>query len=108
MNKLDALREFLAKVEAGEWDTALAFQAFDGNHLTTVSYTYNGSLDAAKALHKAVLPFYEINLTFDFCHVFPPVDDGEQRAYTGLCDKKPARAWLIAILKALIAQDEHP
>jgi hypothetical protein len=112
----DALITLLAKVEAGEWDIKLALKALPESHVSD-SYDWvdpigwasrafhNGSLDAAKALHEAVLPGYHLNLALDFCHVLPEGNDGDQRASSGYCDGNPARAWLIAILKALIAQD---
>jgi hypothetical protein len=101
-DRKDALIELLAKVEAGEWHNDGTSWLF-GNDWPNVHGAFHGSLDAAKALHEAVLPEWHINLTFDFCSVFPSGNDGEQLAHTGQCNENPARAWLIAILKALIA-----
>jgi hypothetical protein len=109
-DRKDALTELLAKVEAGD---ALPrdFRCLEVS-MQDARYTemppaarlaYKGSLDAAKALHEAVLQGWHINLTLDFCSVFPDGNDGEQLAHTGQCNDNPARAWLIAILKALIA-----
>ena len=70
---------------------------------------FDGSLDAAKALHEAVLGYdWDIDnfsLGGDVC-----LRRGRplEREY-GLVDMDPARAWLIAIIEALIAEcDETP
>lgn len=62
----------------------------------------NGSLDAAKALHEAVLPGweYDIDSVSGVC-VYPDDLDGAQ---IGIASD-PARAWLLAILEALIDKD---
>lgn len=72
---------------------------------------YHGSLDAAKALHDAVLPGYGYGIigpmsdnTCRACCV-PKVDNPPE--YYGQ-SQSPARAWLLAILEALIAQEPTP
>lgn len=67
-----------------------------------VNRAHQGSLDAAKALHKAVLPRHYAQV-----HMWPMpemcrVDIGG--GHTGR-DDNPARAWLIAVIKALIAEE---
>ena len=99
-DRKDALTELLAKVEAGGsiWpahldDTGLSDRPF-GN-------AYNGSLDAAKALHEAVLPDHRARIDVGKKYrawIITP-DNEKFDAYS----TNPARAWLIAILKALIA-----
>jgi hypothetical protein len=109
-DRKDALVKLLAKVEAGEWDTVLSFSAFDGKHLTIISQAYKGSLDAAKALHEAVLQgwawtkgFSIVDAGSTFITIFlEHEDDSKWEVFIGV-DDNPARAWLIAILKALIA-----
>lgn len=78
----------------------------------------NGDLNAAKALHEVVLPGWLVtNLgqsddpRFWWCSILRPVegdDDGNitlPSIHVGSWDQStPARAWLIAILKALIAE----
>jgi len=70
---------------------------------------YRGSLDAAKALHEAVLPGWG-------WHIRQDEKDGSCHAHTlypnyrvspgGVClEGDPARAWLLAILEALIDQE---
>lgn len=118
MTRLEALKELLAKVEAGcvtsANDTAELLDIGGlrhaySTHAPNTIKAYNGSLDAAKALHEAVLPDAAVQLT-------------DMRPYRGSggwlvsinwnsdkhqgANADPACAWLIAILKALIAQEQ--
>ena len=107
-NRKQALTDLLVKIEAGEWFPGLCQQAFGGGESYGYAYdAYKGSLDAAKALHEAVLPDwfyidllcrgkrYTAHISVDvFCYT-----------ETGVSDN-PARAWLIAIIKALIAEED--
>ena len=71
---------------------------------------YNGSLDAAKALHDSLLPGWPKNLNFiehidgNVCCMFGPIpDDAGKWDFAPKFDAKaanPARAWLLAILRA--------
>ena len=76
-------------------------------HDANVLRAYNGSLDAAKALHEEVFPYFDwdldnFTLSGDVCITkLRPLE----REY-GFSDMNPARAWLIAIIKALIAQED--
>jgi len=67
-----------------------------------------GSLDAAKAMHEAVLPGWHYSLYDDngigFSETQIERDDWQGEPFSGK-DKSPARAWLLAILEALIAQE---
>ena len=76
------------------------------------SEAYDGSLDAAKRLHDALLPGWVVRLTagtdqssFPYVHVFKPrktEDDPAMGANSsGYRGYDPARAWLLAILRAL-------
>jgi hypothetical protein len=114
MRRKQALAELIAKVEAGEFDAppssarAPFFNAFMDiaeialpQNVTGCSAlawrAYNmASLDAALALHQAVLPEWSATIQLEglcYVHGF----DGE---YSATSDT-PARAWLLAILKAL-------
>jgi hypothetical protein len=105
--KLEALRALLAKVEAGKvsaapWGDVLGVEQ---GHNAWRAY-HHGSLDAAKALHEAVLPGWQLDRLMQGddrweAQVGNPNADWEEGT-----DASPARAWLIAILKALIAQEE--
>jgi hypothetical protein len=110
-DRKDALTELLAKVEAGD--------SYDSDQLTNydsigegfgfqehykhawVIDAWRGSLDAAKALHDAVLPEWDFSLGPNCAEVA----DYPNRCgvYFIGTSSNPARAWLIAILKALIA-----
>ena len=79
---------------------------------------HNGSLDAAKALHDALLPEWSLErLTMwpgSKCHacLWGTHEEGGERWHSfkdGRVDAEastPARAWLLAILRAYAAQQE--
>ena len=119
MNRKQALAELIAKVEAGTLipdnlivssevsamiDLAVNVSDLHGDVWADLCAAYEGSLDAAKALHEAVL-----------CHIDPQFGYlvGPQYARIvhpsrTVCDaqsKIPARAWLLGILRALHAMD---
>ena len=120
MTKLDALKALLTKVEAGD----LHKQKYGGMSLATACYetdsdgiiigsswndaavmeSYNGSLDGAKALHEALLLGYHYSIDSE--------DNGVCIFDHLMCNAQVvkndtiARAWLIAIIKALIAMEE--
>lgn len=108
----DALRALLEAVKAGalpdeDWrlmrDIWSPRNWHDLGH--NVRYAFHGSLDAAKALHDAVLPGWHGSFSTDgFARV---AKGGRVLTVMESChvDCKPARAWLIAILVALIAKD---
>ena len=67
----------------------------------------NGSLDAAKALHDALLPGWfpglsQNTITKNWCAWVQT----DKRAHISVFGRDPARAWLIAILRALISEAE--
>lgn len=64
---------------------------------------YHGSLDAAKALHEAVLPGWEWHLGPSNAKVYP-YNGSPLKSWSGMADN-PARAWLLAILRALAAEE---
>jgi hypothetical protein len=118
----DALIELLAKVEAGDnRGFRLANRSVFSTPCQDINlqmreeycrHAYKGSLDAAKALHDAVLPgISQFSIVTDptvgrvsVCW-WPNGLSGAQQLY-GECwfEENPARAWLIAILKALISE----
>ena len=108
MTRLDALRALEQKVAAGEWFPGLAQLSFGGvqNYYIALD-AFNGSLDAAKALHEAVLPGWDIQITtyeddsFEASVAHPL----RVKTYDGV-NSSMARAWLIAIIRALIAEGE--
>lgn len=109
-----ALIELRDKVKAGEWCAGRVMLAFDGvpvapsRDKTSLFHmaqnAFGGSLDLAMKLHNAVLPE---NVAW-WVETQP---NGEHKAGIFIGDKgkwvevdgsSPARAWLIAILSALI------
>jgi len=119
-DRKEALKDLLAKVEAGElkkWHEALAIGLFpDDRHILLMS-AYDGSLDAALALHRAVLPGWAVNSMLvwgDLCRVeLVQAHEKDGGMWHGSGDLSVeaechdiARAQLIAILKALIAQED--
>lgn len=114
MTKLEALRTLAAKVEVGDenrfahsfldevrsWRSPLEY--FEITNL--VHRAYHGSLDAAQALHEALLPGWHFDIDSEaggVCVFKSALDSAE----LGKCECL-ARAWLLTILKALIAQEE--
>ena len=113
-----ALRDLLAAIEVGgELPRPLPFPVWQS---ALVLEAYRGSLDAAKALHDAVLPGWAVDrigiwpggsssVRIVGTHIGHDGDrwhnfkDGEAN---GVADNA-ARAWLIAIIRALIAQAEQ-
>ena len=120
MTRKEALAELIAKVEAGTIP-ASDFDAFVPvfNVTTTgndAHMAYRGSLDAALALHQAVLPGWALErLTMwpsfngecgaSLWGTHEEKDGGRWHSFVdGRTEAKadnPARAWLLAILKAL-------
>jgi hypothetical protein len=122
----DALIELLAKVEAGAAPSQVEWRnAFDSliecrpseHHYPMLRdqarLAFMGSLDAARALHDAVLPKNDKGPA-----VYINDDDLPTRWYVSIYNNailigegehgsNPARAWLIAILQALIT-DAQP
>jgi hypothetical protein len=103
--KLEALKELVAKVEGGStsWSGVCVKAAFDGHYQSLFYEAFHGSLDAAKALHDAVLPGWDYILgnTCNSLTIHARVGPHEEEFSDNL-----ARAWLLAILRALIAQEE--
>ena len=109
-----ALEALMVKVEAGDLMSVdlISLEAVQHSHAWKA---YNGSLDAAKALHEAVLGDGNISTPGYMATVFMSGkaavwDVISGASYSGeinapnLHAVSPARAWLIAILRALIAQ----
>ena len=65
---------------------------------------YNGSLDAAKALHDAVLPGWIYLIRSQVVGVSSS-DHDDPVWYNKIHTGTPARAWLLAIVRALIAKE---
>ena len=114
MDNLQALQDLLAKVEAGDsTNDGSMYRAF-GDRWVNSFDAFHGSLDAAKELHEAVLPgISQYSIVTDptclcvkVCWWPNGLSGGEEIHGEGWHEADPARAWLIAILKALIAKAE--
>ena len=112
--------EALAKrVEAGEIKSAsnrdniellARFEAIgiSEHALLPVFAALNGSLDAAKALHEAVLPRWDWSFKNPrTCELHGPERFNAKHHQFGQCDN-PATAWVAAIIRAKGAENENP
>lgn len=101
----DALTRLADAVEAGRDDSEKWYPAF-GEHGYNAMRAFHGSLDAAKSLHEAVLPDWvwfighldSIELGFTCTVSSKPFPDAPS---FGAFSDNPARAWLLAVIKAL-------
>jgi hypothetical protein len=123
MSERGALIDLRDKVKAGTLESWLDMKrgvgiAPDDRHIHGMN-AYNGSLDAAKALHEAVLPGWAVE------RIVQLLDIDEAGSYSGTASdwivtllriadgftiesdilECPAHAWLLAIIDALIAKE---
>ncbi|QLB38278.1 hypothetical protein phiGT1_66 [Sulfitobacter phage phiGT1] len=105
-DRKQALQDLRDKVAAGTCDHGsfiVMDKPVDG---IRAHHAYDGSLDAAKALHDAVLPGWDIQMgtceddSFEASVAYPL----RVKTYDGIASSL-ARAWLLAILDALIAKE---
>lgn len=112
MTRLEALKELACKIEAGEGVKTGYYGVLVVAQFTSIGVSaqflvqdaFHGSLDAAQALHEALLPGWHFDIDSEaggVCVFKSALDSAE----LGKCECL-ARAWLLAILKALIAQEE--
>jgi hypothetical protein len=113
---MTAIRELIEAMEAGAWDALAHYgpevwqhieAVFGEGNSEPVFLAYDGSLDAARALHEAVLPGWaytiDVEPTLATAQVWEPFNDEWDVAVEAKADT-PARAWLLAILRALEAR----
>lgn len=113
----EALKDLLEKVEAGAFPADMSardlglkdvVEATGVPVIRMMFKAFSGSLDAAKALHEAALLGWHFNVSNEasgdgyVAEVFSRNDEAISHGHS----ETPARAWLIAILKALIAEQE--
>ena len=110
-NCKQALTDLLVKIEAGEFDARtyplMKLPQMSMNTFDNIHAAYNGSLDAAMAMHEAVLPdgYWALIETPSFVSIYDKHGSPEHSAAKSVANNPdPARAWLIAIIKALIAE----
>jgi hypothetical protein len=121
---MSAIRELIEAVEAGAWDALPHYgpevwqpveAVFGEGNSEPVFLAYGSSLDAARALHEAVLPGWRVQTLHQFesghwhAAIYEPKgDDWPKWTSYPACEavnEAPARAWLLAILKALAARE---
>ena len=105
------LARLIEAVEAGA-DPGDAVLALPDQKTTDLFYAANrGSLDAAKRLHDALLPGFAPSVgqnvwhRYWFATVTTTVGDKIGDSFSGQCTDNPARAWLLAILRAMEERD---
>ena len=115
-----ALRALIEAVEAGDANADVWRDIWRHDKIWTMqvalkaNLAFKGSLNAAKALHEALLPEWGWTMTSDG---FAQIDyDGDEPLAEGAdfsdyvkearLDGYPVRAWLLAILRALEATQE--
>jgi hypothetical protein len=106
----DALKRLIEATEFGTWDESWRWLLDNVGIIDPQRFSdaYLGSLDAAKAIHDALLPGCRIEL-------FGPTTEGlygmglPTLGQDMVFGPDPARAWLLAILRAKLAQiDQDP
>ena len=109
MKRKEALAELIEDVSQDDWPTPANCKEAKISHSLTEK-AFEGSLDAAKALHEAVLPgftFWQITRVNDnffmvsVCDIPRAKGAWLEPSYRGESPDNPARAWLLAILRAL-------
>ena len=112
MTRKEALAELISEVEAGMWPGTNILHKIDDNYGFNAWRAFEGSLDAAKALHEAVLPGWTLNSLHELRHPdngMPPTGQwacllfrySPAVEHVQTKSETPARAWLLSILRAL-------
>lgn len=98
------------KIGVGGYPGPLTINGVDITIYTLGEKAYNGSLDAAHALHKAVLPGWGWCSATDAHNEqwFSVSESSGDYETEEIYANNPACAWLLAILAALIAQEPTP
>lgn len=112
----DALKGLIDAVDAGDVIAAINWSIFgwkdhSAECCANIFKAHNGDLNAAKALHDALLPGWIFDVTNGSAFVMRDLPDADLThdmcpQYLGEADS-PARAWLLAILRAKLAEN-HP
>jgi hypothetical protein len=106
MTRAEALAALIAKVEAGSGiHDSRPIGEIDVYAQVHLYNAYDGSLDAALALHEAVVPGWEWTIFFNATTGHMAVLDGPDFSTPEIGSESPARAWLLAILRALHAME---
>lgn len=116
MNRLEALKALEAAVANDalhELPLRTQYKAVPADSSKYIDMAFKGSLDAAMKLHEAVLPDWEFCMTPLACDLWPGGAvfgflSGEEPDFSISVenDASTARAWLLAIIRALITIEE--
>jgi hypothetical protein len=105
-NRKDALMQLLANVKAGHGNDPSDYLCLMiVNNSIAARNAYNGSMDAARELHEAVLPDWYVDEMGNNSKSMGwtiRIFNAEGNYKVGIGFDNPARAWLIAIIQALI------
>ena len=97
------LKSLRDEVAAGTWPGSDVYSHMSDRCASFAYDSFNGSLDAAMALHKALLPDHrariDVGRRFRAWVITP--SNKKNDAYS----ESPARAWLLCILDAIIARE---
>jgi hypothetical protein len=107
MSRRDDLVKLRNAVEVGTWPGCTEAVFSHSEHMSAFR-AFNGSLDAARELHDATLPgvFWHIgHLDEGYVPTVAHEHYTDNPSWHGF-NMCPARAWLIAILEALIVQED--
>jgi len=101
MTDITALDKLIAAVDGGELSVTTPHAGLPSHAMINLILSYRGSLDAAKALHDALLPewFAGMSQNIHRGDWFAWEQDSREIHFSSV-GTDPARAWLIAILKA--------
>jgi hypothetical protein len=101
------LEQLEAIIESGFWSKATqAHLVFGWRHPLALA-AFHGSLDAAKNLHDVMLPGWGYRVSPQYAIVLESgVSYGVEPKNRDATMKTPARAWLLAIVRALIAMEK--
>lgn len=107
MTRLEALEFLAAAISSGDWGVEASKAArISGSGMDDTMWSaYCGSLDAARELHNAVLPGWRWEVGTNNLHMGPIGSVGNGQRTFAACATDPARAWLLAILRAMIAEE---
>ena len=94
-----SIRELREAVEAGTLKPTDLVILGPAEHAHAWGAYKSGSLDAAKRLHDVLLPGWEWHLGPSNAKIYP-YNGSPLRSWSGMADNA-ARAWLLAILRAL-------
>jgi hypothetical protein len=111
MTRIEALKELAEKVEAGTLGAGICGPLCGSANIPAqhVIGAFNGWLDKANDLHSAVLPGWHFSVSTEAnkAGYVSTVSNPEWTAALSANSDNPARAWLQAILRALIDMEER-